>query len=103
MAEAADGHLQDEQLAVDAQKAAEDCRDFLRNAKYRPLGNYEICDDSIGLKEHSAPFYALFAPWMKVWICGVFLDHLANTILQNRMAANSASMLFGSLNAQYYQ
>lgn len=72
MAEAGESHLQDRQLTADAQKAAEDCRDFLRNAKYRPQGNLEICDDSIGLKQHSGAFYAHFAPLVKVWNCEAF-------------------------------
>jgi hypothetical protein len=66
MAAANGEHLLEEQLSDDAQKAAQGCRDFLLKARYRPQGNYEICDE-IGLKEHVRAFYTEFAPLVKVY------------------------------------
>jgi hypothetical protein len=49
------GHLQEEKLIEDAQKATQGCRDFLLQPRYRPQADYEICDDS-RLKERLAFF-----------------------------------------------
>ena len=59
------GHLHDEKLPEGAQKEVEGCRDFLRGTRYRPQGDYEICDDS-SLREHCGAFYAEFAPLVEV-------------------------------------
>ncbi|KUJ06228.1 uncharacterized protein LY89DRAFT_726697, partial [Mollisia scopiformis] len=64
MAAANKGHLHEEELTGDAQKAAQKCREFLLQARYRHQGDYEICNDS-GLKENSRAFYAEFAPLVK--------------------------------------
>ncbi len=65
MAPVNEEHLHEEKLTGDAQKAAQGCRDFLLQARYRLQGDYEICDDD-GLKEHSSAFYTQFAPSIKV-------------------------------------
>jgi hypothetical protein len=59
------GHLDEEKLTDDAQRAAQACLEFLLQARYRPQGDYEICDDS-RLKEISGAFYTEFAPLVKV-------------------------------------
>ncbi|KAF7870324.1 hypothetical protein EAF04_004070 [Stromatinia cepivora] len=58
------GHLDEEKLTDDAQRAAQACLEFLLQARYRPQGDYEICDDS-RLKEISGAFYTEFAPLVK--------------------------------------
>lgn len=66
MATANPGHLREEQLTDDALKAAKACQDFLLQARYRPQGDYEVCDDD-HLKEKTSAFYAKFAPLVQVF------------------------------------
>jgi hypothetical protein len=49
--------LHGEELSPGAQKAAAQCENFLRNAPYRSQGDYEICDDSDGLKQQSSTLF----------------------------------------------
>jgi hypothetical protein len=72
MAAAGRGHLHEEELSETAREAAEGPQEFLRNAHYRPQGDYEICDDT-GLRGRLSPFFDAFAkPLIEVW-CVKFL------------------------------
>ena len=68
MATANRGHLHEEQLTDDAQKAAKACQDFLLQARYRPQGDYEVCDDD-HLKEKPAHFMQSLHHLFKYFIC----------------------------------
>ena len=93
------GHLRDQKLPDGAQKAAESCRDFLRDARYRPQGDYEILDDS-SLKEHGGAFFAEFAPLVKVYICRMYMEYFADPLSKYRAAAKNDSQPSGSQNVR---
>jgi hypothetical protein len=53
-------------LSDDAKKEAKACSEALRTLRFRPFGNYEICDDTDSLVEVSTSFFKAFAPLIKV-------------------------------------
>lgn len=65
-------------LSDDAKKEAKACSEALRTLRFRPFGNYEICDDTDSLVEISTSFFKAFAPLIKVLNLQIIAPYVAD-------------------------
>ena len=60
MATADEGHLEMRDLTTEEREAAGECGTWLHTARFRKLGDFEVCDDMAGLEAASRKFDTKF-------------------------------------------
>jgi hypothetical protein len=54
------------ELPEDAQRTLYSCATWLSSAAFKTIGDYEICEDKVGLIEHTREFLDIFGLLIKV-------------------------------------